>query len=135
MADWWDLANAISMVASVAIRWCLVQQNTNGLSQAAVHTYNGPSTQHLEEGVKLLVTLSDGKLVSIYALCGLVIHWFTLRISPLGHQLYFWVKRFEWLFFGVHIIALGQRHLISQMYAFESPCRQYLGDCSKASVK
>jgi hypothetical protein len=116
MADWWGFANAISMVASVAIRWCLVQENTDGLDHAAVNACYGPSAQHPEERVKLLVTLSDGKMITIYAPRGLVVHGVTRRISPPRHQLYLWAKRFGWLFFGVHIIALGQSGLVSQLY-------------------
>ena len=115
MADWWGFANAISMVASVAIRWCLIQENTDGLDQTTVNACYGPSAQHLEERVKLLVTSSEGKMVTIYAPRGLVVRGFTRRISPPRHQLYLWAKRFGWLFFGVHIIALGQSDLVSQL--------------------
>jgi len=116
MADWWGLANALSMGASVLIRWCLVQENTDGLDLATVNACFGPKAAVLEERVKLLITLADGKMVTIYAPRGLVIEGFTKRITPPRRQLYMWAERAGWLFFGVHIISLGQSDLVSQLY-------------------
>ncbi|RFU27164.1 hypothetical protein B7463_g9189, partial [Scytalidium lignicola] len=114
MGDWWGLCNAMSMCASIFIRWYLVKENIEGLDQAALSVFYGSS--NMKEGVKLLITLSDGKMVTIYAPRGLIKEAFTKRICPPRRELYIWGKRFGWLFFGVHIITLGQSDLLSQLY-------------------
>lgn len=114
MGDWWGLANALSMGASILVRWLLVQENVDGLDAAAVSQLQiGPK---MKEKVKLLITLADGKMVTIVAPRGLVIAGFTRRIEPPRKLIYQWGTRAGWLFFGIHIIALGQSDLVSQLY-------------------
>jgi len=113
MGDWFGLANACSMAASVLVRWTLVEENVDGLNIAAVATMG---KKGMRQRVKLLITLANGRIVTIYAPRGLVIAGFTKRIEPVRKAVYQWGKRAGWFFFGVHITTLGQSDLVSQLY-------------------
>lgn len=114
MGDWWGVANSIALAVSVGVRWCLVRENINGLDNACEEACKtntpGRSTQ-----VKLLITLEDGKLVTIYAPHDLVMGGFLKRPIPVHGKLYTWTRRVGWIFFGTHVIALGQCNLITQL--------------------
>jgi len=113
MKDWFGVANSASMAASVLVRWILVKGNVDGLDAAAVSTVE---KKGMGQRVKLFITLANGRMVTIFAPRGLVIAGFTKRIEPVKKAVYQWGKRAGWLFFGVHIITLGQSDLVSQLY-------------------
>ncbi|KAI1441572.1 hypothetical protein F5Y02DRAFT_399168 [Annulohypoxylon stygium] len=118
MGDWWGLANTISMAVSVIVRCCLVQENVNGLDKAVLDAcYEKGGIQGSSEKVKLLISLDDGRMVTMYAPRGLVLEGFTKRLTILQPRLYSYTRAFGWLVFGVHVISLGQAKLLNQIYA------------------
>ncbi|KAB8291329.1 hypothetical protein EYC80_010011 [Monilinia laxa] len=115
-SDGFGIANATAMAFSVLVRWYLVRENMEGLDQAVFKVCRGPSTHYFDERVKLLITLANGKLVTFYAPRGLVVAGFTKKPIPPHDRLYRFMRGVGWLNFGIHIIALGQSYLVSQIY-------------------
>ncbi|KAE8454443.1 hypothetical protein EG329_000065 [Mollisiaceae sp. DMI_Dod_QoI] len=114
MGDWWGLANSIALAVSVLVRRILVRENNMGLDDSCKRACYSKTPQDTTR-VKLLVTLDDGKLVTIYAPRGLVMAGFLKAPTPVHRSLYTWTRRVGWLFFGVHVIALGQCNLATQI--------------------
>ena len=114
MGDWWGVANSIALVVSVFVRWYLVREHNLGLNQSCSSACYSRTSQHSTR-VKLLVTLDDGKLVTIYAPRGLVLSGFLKRPAPVHPSIYTWTTRVGWTFFGVHVVALGQCNLVTQL--------------------
>jgi hypothetical protein len=118
MGDYWGLANSVAMIVSVIVRWVLVKENLLGLDDAAqtacygVGAWQGTKTA---EQVKLLITLPDGKMVTVYAPRGVVINCITKKPTVLNPNTYTWGTRLGWLGFGIHVISLGQANLITQI--------------------
>ncbi|KAF7534067.1 hypothetical protein G7054_g6533 [Neopestalotiopsis clavispora] len=121
LSDWWGLANAISMAMSVVVRCRLVQENVNALDSAVIDACYGRSGIHNIHGdtekVKLLISLADGRMVTMHAPRGLVLEGFTKSLKILRPHLYAYTKAFGWFVFGVHALSLGQADFLSQIYA------------------
>ncbi|KAK9773325.1 hypothetical protein SCAR479_10054 [Seiridium cardinale] len=118
MGDWWALANAISMAASVLVRCCLVQENSNTLDKAVTDAcYGRNGIPGDSEKVKLLISLADGRMVTMYAPRGLVLEGFTKRLKIIQPRRYSYTRAFGWFVFGVHVLSLGQAELLNQIYA------------------
>jgi hypothetical protein len=62
-----------------------------------------------------LITLPDGKMVTVYAPRGVVINCMTKKPTVLNPNTYTWGTRLGWLGFGIHVISLGQANLITQI--------------------
>lgn len=112
MGDWWGVANSIALVVSVFVRWFLIRENNLGLNQACE---NACYTAQNSTRVKLLVSLDNGKMATIYAPRAVVQNGFLKAPVPVHQSLYTWTRRAGWLFFGVHVIALGQCNLVTQL--------------------
>jgi hypothetical protein len=121
MRDWWALANALSMAMSVIVRYRLVQENVNALDRAVLDACYGRSDIDNSHGdlekVKLLITLADGRMVTMYAPRGLVLEGFTKRLRILRPRFYAYTKAFGWFVFGIHVLTLGQAEFVNQIYA------------------
>ncbi|KAF3004587.1 hypothetical protein E8E14_006071 [Neopestalotiopsis sp. 37M] len=121
LSDWWGLANATSMAASIFVRCRLVQENVNALDRAVLNACYGRSDIHDIRGdiekVKLLISLADGRMVTMYAPRGLVLEGFTKSLKILRPHLYACTKAIGWFVFGVHALSLGQAEFLSQIYA------------------
>lgn len=114
MGDWWGVANSIALVASVFVRWYLIREHNIGLNKSCGNaSYTGNALRSTV--VKLLVTLDDGRMVTVFAPRGLVLSGFLKTPAPVHPLTYTWTRRAGWLFFGVHIIALGQCNLVTQI--------------------
>jgi hypothetical protein len=114
MGDWWGVANSIALVVSVFVRWYLIREHNIGLNQScgsACYSRTSPNSTR----VKLLVTLDDGKMVTIYAPRGLVLSGFLKTPAPVHPSFYTWTRRVGWTLFGVHVISLGQCNLVTQL--------------------
>ncbi|KAI9644818.1 hypothetical protein NHQ30_006845 [Ciborinia camelliae] len=114
--DGFGIANATAMAISVLVRWYMVRENMEGLDQAVLKACKGPSADYFDERVKLFITLANGKLVTFYAPRGLVVAGFTRGPTTPQNRAYKLMRGVGWLTFGVHIIALGQSYLTSQIY-------------------
>lgn len=121
MSDWWGLVNATSMAMSVVVRCRLVQENANALDRAVLDECYGRSDIDNSHGdlekVKLLISLADGRMVTMYAPRGLVLEGFTKRLTILRPHLYTCIKALGWFVFGVHVLSLGQAEFVSQIYS------------------
>ncbi|KAI1214587.1 uncharacterized protein F4807DRAFT_466182 [Annulohypoxylon truncatum] len=118
MGDWWGLANTISMIVSVVVRCCLVQENVDALDKAVLDAcYERSGIQGGSEKVKLLISLADGRMVTMYAPRGLVLEGFTKRLTILQPRLYSYTRALGWFVFGVHVLSLGQATFLNQIYA------------------
>ncbi|KAI1099465.1 hypothetical protein F4804DRAFT_321864 [Jackrogersella minutella] len=118
MGDWWGLANTISMAVSVLVRCCLVQENVNALDKAVFDAcYERSGIQGGSEKVKLLISLADSRMVTMYAPRGLVLEGFTKRLTILRPRLYSYTRALGWFVFGVHVLSLGQAEFLNQIYA------------------
>ncbi|RDW87215.1 hypothetical protein BP5796_02909 [Coleophoma crateriformis] len=115
IGDWWGISNSIALVVSVFVRWYLVQENNYGLDKSCEEACYRSNTPQMTYRVKVLVTLDDGKMVTIYAPRGLVIGGFLRKPKPVNRKYYTWTRRLGWFFFGIHAIALGQCSLVTQL--------------------
>ncbi|CAG8971447.1 hypothetical protein HYALB_00002030 [Hymenoscyphus albidus] len=111
MGDWWGVANSIALLVSVFVRWYLIRENNLGLNQTC---QNACYTSQQMTQVKVLVTLDNGNLVTMYAPRGLVTNGFLKVPAPINPLFYTWTRRVGWLFFGVHVIQ-AQCNLVTQL--------------------
>ena len=113
--DWWGLSNSIAIILSVMVRNILISENIAGIDNR-VRVRSDVPLQHFEE-VKVLITLPNGKVVTLYTPRGLAMDAFTRKPdSPGSHHLYAITRISGWLLFGIHVVALGQSYLLSQVY-------------------
>lgn len=112
MGDYWGLANTLAMVFSVIVRWYLVRENVHSLDRMSIHT---STSAKMAQEVTLMITLPNGSMVTMYAPRGVVINCLTKKPEPENVNFYRWAKRVGWLAFGIHVIALGQSNLVSQI--------------------
>lgn len=108
--DFWGLANALSMVASIFIRKALVHQNRKGVNIAVNNAKKFP-----DDVVKLFITLPSGKAVTVYAPRKIVLDCFLTDPVP-PHPRMYWILRISgWMSFAIHIISLGMTTLFNQI--------------------
>jgi hypothetical protein len=116
MGDYWGLANTLAMVFSVVVRWYLVRENVASLDIASLNAVSQRAiAPKMAEEVTLMITLPNGHMVTMYAPRGVVIFCLTKKPEPHNVNFYRWAKRVGWLSFGIHVIALGQSNLVSQI--------------------
>jgi hypothetical protein len=111
--DWWGLANAVSMVLSVAVRAYVVQQNRNALDAAAERAFQASQSSGDEE--KILVILSDAKMVTMYVPAGVVYCCFVSKPDIKKKSLYYNVRMIGWAGFAVQVVSLGMSGLATQL--------------------
>jgi hypothetical protein len=110
MTDWFGLANALSMLVSVLVRYIVVKKNRDAIDQGAVAGFHSSS-----DTVKMFLTLPNGKAISIYAPRGVVVQSFLTTPRPSNPRWYAFVRSIGWVAFGCHIITLGMAALVNQI--------------------
>lgn len=110
LADWWGLANGVSMLASVVVRQIVVGQSRRAIDLAVDEAEKTSS-----EPVKLLITIPNGKVVTLYTTRGIVIDCLLTTPRPPNPALYTTTRAVGWLAFGAHIISLGMASLVCQL--------------------
>jgi hypothetical protein len=99
------------------VRWCLIRENIAALDQASVDAFYGRNGFGGDtERVKLLITLVDGNNFAVVAPRGLVLAGFTNCLLILNPHRYSFSKGVGWVFFGVHVLSLGQSDFLSQIW-------------------
>ena len=111
--DWWGLANAVSMVVSVIVRAYVVQQNRNALDVAAKKAFHASNGNNKEE--KILVILSDAKMVTMYVPSGIVYSCFVSKPDIEKKAMYYKVRMLGWGGFAVQVVSLGMSGLATQL--------------------
>lgn len=111
--DWWGLANAVSMVLSVAVRAFVVQENRNALDVAAEQALHESSSGSRDE--KILVILSDAKMVTMYVPAGVVYACFVPKPNIKRPLLYYSIRMIGWVGFAVQVVSLGMSGLATQL--------------------
>ncbi|KAI1499751.1 hypothetical protein F5X99DRAFT_269136 [Biscogniauxia marginata] len=110
VGDWWGLANTTAMLASVLVRQIILYQNRLALDLAMEE-----SERTSCEYVKVLITLPNGKVVTVYTTRGIVIDCLLTTPRPPNPKLYSVSRVAGWFAFGVHVISLGMASLFSQI--------------------
>ncbi|KIX08977.1 uncharacterized protein Z518_00055 [Rhinocladiella mackenziei CBS 650.93] len=113
MGDWWGLANALSMTASVIVRKVILLQNRAAIDRAVLLS-TSPSLPQ-DEVVKAFLTTPSGKAVTIYAPRRIVINVLLTNTTPLNPALYSATRMTGWASFAIHIVALGMTSLFNQL--------------------
>lgn len=115
MQDWWGIANAIALTASIPVRAFLLYETKKAIDdriQKATEAYGtGPPA-------KCLLITENAKALTIVCPSTLL-----LPPSPLISDIpitdpntYGFIRGIGWLAFGIHIIAIGMSALICQLY-------------------
>lgn len=108
--DWWGLANSVSMLVSVGVRYIILSQNRKALDKAIKKT-----SQSSNELVKVFLTLSNGKAVTIVTSRDIVTNCLLTTPRPPNSTVYASGRAVGWLVFGVHVISLGMSTLFIQL--------------------
>ncbi|KAJ4297488.1 hypothetical protein N0V90_005380 [Kalmusia sp. IMI 367209] len=111
--DWWGFANAVSMVLSVLVRAYVVQQNRNALDTAAEEAVHKLNASAKEE--KILVILSDAKMVTMHVPEGVVYSCFVSKPGVKNKSAYYAVRMIGWIGFTVQVVSLGMSGLATQL--------------------
>lgn len=110
--DWFGLANGLSMVVSVIVRWYVVEQNRNKIDEVAEE-----GMHKKPEMAKLLCVLPNAKSVIIHAPLGVVMNCLTADVlKPANPLLYTMARWTGWIAFTVHVISIGMCTLPIQIY-------------------
>ncbi|KAI9860214.1 MAG: hypothetical protein M1813_006324 [Trichoglossum hirsutum] len=108
--DWWGLANGISMLLSVIVRWVILGQNRNALDHAV-----GEAQKTSDQLVKVFLTIPNGKVVTILTTRGIVIDCLLTTPRPPNPRVYDIAQAIGWIAFGAHIVSLGMTTLFCQI--------------------
>ncbi|KAF2437269.1 hypothetical protein P171DRAFT_437875 [Karstenula rhodostoma CBS 690.94] len=111
--DWWGFANAVSMVLSVAVRAYVVQQNRNALDAAAEKALHETNSEAKIE--KILVILSDARMVTMYVPANVVYRCFVSKPDLKHKRLYYNIRMVGWAGFAVQVVSLGMSGLATQL--------------------
>ena len=115
MSDWWGFANALAMIWSIGVRHYVLEQNRKGLDIAVVQA-GEQCRDCTSDLVKLFITTSNSKAVTMFAPESIVRSCFVKRPSPPHKAFYALVRHLGWVAFAIHIISIGQAGLICQIY-------------------
>lgn len=110
IGDWWGLANGIAIIASVVVRQVILSQNRLAIDGAVDSSEKLP-----DENVKILITMPNGKVVTVHTTRGVLINCLLTHPRPPNAKLYSMTRCIGWIAFGVHIISLGMACLLSQI--------------------
>ncbi|RBR03241.1 uncharacterized protein FIESC28_11795 [Fusarium coffeatum] len=110
MGDWWGVVNGAAMLISVLVRQIVVGSNRRSLD-AAVEAIKS------NDEVKALISLPNGRLVTIYTSRGIVMDCLLTTPRPLNPKFYNATRTVGWAVFGAHVISLGMASLFCQIYA------------------
>lgn len=110
--DWWGLANALSMVVSIIVRWYVTKKNRDAIDDVVTEYYNPNETT-----AKCFVAFNDGKQINMYAPSSLVRPLFSDKPSVKDNYLswYFAARMAGWIGFAAHVITIGQAGLATQI--------------------
>jgi hypothetical protein len=120
MGDFWGLSNALAMFVSVMVRWYLVRENVLSLDDSSKRAFDkkDPDYQNFwKETVRCFIELPNGDMVTLIAPERVVIDCIVRTPAIRKPRSYQLATRLGWLSFGVHIIAIGQSNLVSQICA------------------
>lgn len=109
-ADWWGLANAISMEVCVLIRSMIINANREAVKQSVRE-----EMQQSSKVVKVLCKVTNGCSVTIYAPRGIVTQCLLSQTRESDPRLYFMYRMVGWVAFFVHIVTLGMAALPNQL--------------------
>lgn len=109
-ADWFGLANSLSMTVSVFVRWVVVAQNRKAIDRDTLAGLESSS-----EVIKTFWTLPTGKAVAMYVPRGVLIGCFLTTPRPPNPLFYSAARMVGWVAFGCHIITLGMTSLFNQI--------------------
>lgn len=102
MCDWWGLANALSLVIAVLVRYYIVRANRYAIDRS---TEKGVHQTNIV--VKTFRKLPDGSSVTIYTPRGILAECLLSTPRPAGPKLYVLCRYIAWLAFIVHVFSLG----------------------------
>ncbi|KXT08935.1 hypothetical protein AC579_9358 [Pseudocercospora musae] len=139
IGDWYGLAGTIAIIVTIASRKIVLWQLRNGLEavanpvkpphdlpfsrQDANKQQAGSDAKQIDQNsapgapqdVKLFITRSDGRMVTVYAPRSLLSSF--VREAEIPHQHVYHVTRWlSWAAFGVLLVTLGMSSLFTQIY-------------------
>ncbi|KAK7942554.1 uncharacterized protein PG986_011667 [Apiospora aurea] len=109
-ADPWGIANSAIMAFQVLVRQGMVGQLRGSVDRAVEAIQDNPGP-----GVKVFLTLPNGKAVTILGLRQMVVNCILSEARPVQPRYYFMLRVTGWALFGGHAITLGMSNLFNQM--------------------
>ncbi|KAF3920311.1 hypothetical protein AA313_de0210061 [Arthrobotrys entomopaga] len=110
IGDWWGFVNGVSMVISIAVRVTILGLNRNYIDNAARRALEEP-----DERVKIMVTLPNGKAVTIHSPRKILLYCLLTDPRPAYPRVYAFTQFVGWFAFGCQIISLGMSSLVMQI--------------------
>ncbi|KAF5664291.1 hypothetical protein FHETE_7174 [Fusarium heterosporum] len=110
MGDKWGIANFASMIAMVILRQLMLWELRLSIDKAVEKSIRDPG-----DDVKALLTLPDGRAVTILGSRAMVVNCLLTDPRPLHPQLYKFFQFVAWIAFGAQAIALGMSTLFHQI--------------------
>lgn len=115
IADWYGLANSISMAVSVAVRWFLIRQNRLEMKKKVDRARKALKAAPAMPKVKILVQPPNSDRIVVNYIQGALIPCLILPLDNPRRRLYRLFRFAGWLAFAVHIISIGQSSLVAQL--------------------
>ncbi|RSL50961.1 hypothetical protein CEP53_008620 [Fusarium sp. AF-6] len=112
--DWFGLTSVLSMIASVIVKYILVQQNCAGINRriSDAMAKRKPGSDQLSDAI---VILDDSKAVTVKAPAYMMGGVFTRNPDIPNPRLYAFTRWVGWLAFAAHILSLGSAALHTQI--------------------
>ncbi|KAJ5903486.1 hypothetical protein N7504_005869 [Penicillium tannophilum] len=108
--DIWGIGNVATMAAAVLVRQQMVNQRRRFIDRA-IDTVR----VHLDEDVKVFLTLPNGKAVTILGPRQVVTNCLLTDAQPIDPQYYYLLRVTCWAVFGAHTVTLGMSCLFNQI--------------------
>ena len=141
LSDWWGLANAISMIISVLVRWYIIKKNRDWLDDAVDRGESQDTTD-----ITAIIITSDSRMITMKAPGGLMTQCFTTDLQPSQEPrntdepsradvMYEIARWIGWLAYGAHVVTIGQSVLVTQIITVVLIVVPTLGVCLDPSRK
>lgn len=114
MGDWYGVANASAIVISIVARLHILRQRR----QARDRMMRGYGHHQTLDNIRtLLITRSDGKMVTVFAPLSTIPGFIGNASMEVKHRSYYaFAQQAAWVALGTHLLVLGMCTLVTQIY-------------------
>jgi hypothetical protein len=110
LGDWYGFASATGLVITILVRTYVLYASRRSLDNL-VEQADKEST----DSVKLIITLPNGKIVSVRTTRGITVKCLLTEAQPENRKLHLLARAINWVSFAVHAVTLGMASLCIQL--------------------